>query len=569
MFTAAQIDKAISMTTDNDRAAEFIFAKQEEHDADDPFWVVDEEPSSSGASKNDDDILALALIPLAELRFFYDESDAGTPASRAKEVLDATKTIEVILEKALKESKRKINVDNKGFRERVGCKPGGINVLTAMGFERSGNFIEMTVVPKNLAEALSFLKEAEWNAAVVEEMLHPNVSGADDSNVVRLSQRSTEFGAISTEEMAPKPSLGGVATVQQSKRVRLHSPVCLSKDSSYFEIELVSEFKAGQVHIGVCHAATPDAWDGEVRAFECGAEPFNGEPGDTIGLGLQVGFDGSFTGLLVFTKNGETVATKPVEGWEQMLATPMHPCITLSGFGAAAKIKPSAVCSDCKLSETHPVFSLLLKARVVLALAESLVASKPLPKPADLPFDVSGLTIDAAVWADHGGALGEDWSFKHDVELVRLMSKLNDAVFRASATEGLPPEEAVRIETQNMKYFARLRSRPFAALQARALVLRAFARLLLDDVLPLVEIAGADGNAFAALAQVSSLVPTQLKKPIEDAVKADLLALSGSRTHHPPTVYIDRIKASSADMVLAARTRGRHSIIVDSAAARH
>eukprot|EP01051_Picozoa_sp_SAG22_P011411 SAG22_NODE_1094_length_5587_cov_6.950580_6_plen_117_part_00 len=64
---------------------------------------------------------------------------------------------------------------------------------------------------------------------------------------------------------------------------------------------------------------------------------------------------------------------------------------------------------------------------------------------------------------------------------------------------------------------------PFVLLKARALLLRQFAKLLLDEaegVLPLVELGGGGvgggvgggGGAFAALAHVSWLIPSQMKR---------------------------------------------------------
>jgi hypothetical protein len=522
-FLSYQIEKAIADTSDANAAVNFILSNVEAHPEGDDFWACENEPSADLSpvpemSETPRDLLAGTLVALAEL----EDSCANGEDFRV-----ARDTIEVIATRALDlPDKRQLKIANPGFQSRVASHAGGIAVLEALGFSQEEPFLRMQTPPDTLEATLNLLKECGWSPTVAEDLISPKiVTDAADEYTMQMEASTAWTGDPSNLH-------------RQNSVTTTQSPLCLSRDFPYFEIV----YQSGTVSIGVAHSLDADMWDGRATTVQCDTDDIQASEGDTVGFGLQVGFDGSFTGIMILTKNGATVAKKSVPDWEQMSRAPLYPCISLGAAGSKVAIKPNAQCVDCQLSETHPVFDLLQKCKIVLAFAHALVNSKPLPKQTDLPYDMMALGLDNNLWIQTDMAiLGEDWGFEHDAELVRLMSKVN-----TSATQtGLPEEGMVRKETQNLKYYSKINTRNFQALASRALLLRTFARLMVSEVLPLVDVAGVENDPTVVLASMRSLIPTQLKEPIEAAVKNDLLQLASSPMH-PPSVYIDRIKASSS-----------------------
>eukprot|EP01052_Picozoa_sp_SAG31_P009737 SAG31_NODE_519_length_14648_cov_24.224895_1_plen_3530_part_00 len=355
-----QVEKALSCTTGIEAAVEFILSNQEEHPAEDPFWRV--EPDAADVDedrtpKSVHDLFNKVATPLAELQSCY----AHLLSHQKTDLADATRTIEEIVTRATNGSGQiKLNTGNRHFHQRVGCKPGGTAILKALGFEQSGNNIEMTVVPESLAILMTTLKQSEWQPAAVDDMLRATAKAVD--------QCSVQLGSSPVE--SPTAPL---STPSET----ILSPLPLSQSSPFFEIELGStdvEFSVGSVHICFCHSVSGDGWDGEIRSFDCSADPYMAVHKDRVGLGLEVGFDGAFTGVIVFTKNGKLLAKKPMDNWDHMRGAPVHPCITFKGNGAAATIQPQVDCSDCMLSENHSIIKLLPKTQVNHLIKRALLS---------------------------------------------------------------------------------------------------------------------------------------------------------------------------------------------------
>lgn len=64
------------------------------------------------------------------------------------------------------------------------------------------------------------------------------------------------------------------------------------------------------------------------------------------------------------------------------------------------------------------------------------MAGTKLPTQMELADIAGNEDAMSQLWIDNRADLGEDWGFKHDAEIVRLLSKLKNSSFESSAADG-------------------------------------------------------------------------------------------------------------------------------------
>ena len=544
--------KALASTTDLQRAVEYCFSNEQPEE----WWVMDSEPEPEAAATDTSVQEEVDESALFELRITAALAALETSCS-AEQLAVATETLEHLLQQIVshpEETKyHSVKLSNAGFTERVGSRPGGVQVLQAFGFvssEDEASQQRTLTIPSSsimggdgddsdsslLEERLQKLKDCQWSAGkLLQDVTYP---------VVAKSSTNLEY-----PEGAASNSSGSSGLVQ--------SPAVLSHTVPYFEVEVVK----GSVTLALGHTVSQeegdkdeegtdgaDIWDGLLAKFRSDNDPFSAVVGDKVGLGLQIGFDKQPTGVVVATKNGEVVAKQTVNDWGKLRLKPIHPSLIFESKGSSVKIIYGAKCDACQLSGSHTVFDLLNKCQVALAFAQALTNGQPVPAVETFPFDVAPLKLDANLWIK-SDKLGAEWGYDHDVQLVRLIGKVAASdLSSAAAVEAdaavLPEEAVVARATSRLKYFPLLQYRDHAALQMRAKALLSFGRLV-AEALPLIDLSGRAATLGPVLAGLRGLLPPQIKSLVEASVREDLTRLRPAS--HPPSVYIDRIRASSAD----------------------
>jgi hypothetical protein len=563
-FPEYQIPKALESTTGGiEGAANYLFGEEAQQHRDDvAWWAVAPEPApepSGGPSGPEPDESALFELRIASALAALETSCSSEELGVIIEVLQHMLTTLV----EYPEDPRWRCVDYAGFDKRIGSKPGAVQVLQACGFaideDEAGlkRVLKVPATPPMLAERLQRLKDCEWSVAklLLDEADPVDVSWSSEGAAAPTKDHK---GMHMVLRMTEEKRTGSPLIQGLNGSLLVQSPVALSHSAPYFEVEVMQ----GAVTLALGHTADDvgptvlpsdddseggaDIWDGVLAKFRSDADPLRAETGDKVGVGLQIGFDKDPTGKVILTKNGEVVSKHTMSEWAKLKRKPIHPTLIFESKGSKVKVVSGARCDACQLSGSHTVFDLLSKCQVALRFAEALMAGQPAPATEDFPFDIGSLNLNKNLWLKTE-KLGAEWGYDHDVQLVRLIGKVGEKELPAEADADaavLPEEPAVARATHRLKYFPLLQHLDHAALQTRAKALVAFGRLV-SEALPLVDLSGRANTLGPVLAGLRALLPPQIKAAIESCVRDDLSRLRPPS--HPPTVYIDRIRASAAD----------------------